>query len=87
MSGLVDNTKAGQYAAYVLAPQINTDMWFQSYTSSPTEAMTLTMQALQQVINTENIDTSRIYVTGVSMPASTTSRTSSHRSSVSTGRR
>jgi predicted peptidase len=31
--------------------------------------MALTMQALKQVINTENVDTSRIYVTGVSMGA------------------
>ena len=68
MGGILQHTQAGQYAAYVLAPQINTDMWFQSYNNSPTEAMKLTMQALQQVISSNpNIDISRIYVTGVSM--------------------
>jgi predicted peptidase len=67
MSGLLDHTQSGQYASYVLAPQIDTQSWFQSWTSTPTEAMSLTIKALQKVINTENIDTSRIYVTGVSM--------------------
>jgi predicted peptidase len=69
MGGLVNNTKSGQYASYVLAPQIDTNSWFQSYTSQPTEAMKLTISALKKVINTENIDTSRIYVTGNSMGA------------------
>src|SRR5438876_3631909 len=27
---LIDHTRSGQYAAYVLAPQINTNMWFSS---------------------------------------------------------
>lgn len=67
MGGLVNNTRSGQYAAYVLAPQIDTHSWFQSFTSTPTPAMQLTMEALDQVINTENVDTSRIYVTGTSM--------------------
>jgi predicted esterase len=67
MSGLISNATSGPYASYILAPQIDTSMWFQSYNSSPTEAMKLTIQALQHVIQTENIDTSRIYVTGVSM--------------------
>jgi predicted peptidase len=69
MGGLVNNTRSGQYASYVLAPQIDTNSWFQSYTSQPTEAMKLTINALKKVINTENIDTSRIYVTGNSMGA------------------
>lgn len=67
MGGLVKNATSGQYASYILAPQIDTSMWFQSYNSSPTEAMKLTIKALQQVIQSQNIDTSRIYVTGVSM--------------------
>jgi predicted esterase len=67
MGGLVNNTRSGQYAAYVLAPQIDTHSWFQSFTSTPTPAMQLTMEALDQVINSENVDTSRIYVTGTSM--------------------
>ncbi|MDB5323716.1 MAG: esterase [Phycisphaerales bacterium] len=67
MGGLVNATKSGQYASYVLAPQIDTHSWFQSFSSKPTEAMQLTIDALKKVINTENIDTSRVYVTGLSM--------------------
>jgi predicted peptidase len=67
MGGLVNATKSGQYASYVLAPQIDTKSWFQSFSSTPTEAMKLTIDALKKVINTENIDTSRVYVTGLSM--------------------
>ena len=60
-------TSSGQYAAYVLAPQINTSMWFSSNSNTPSEAMSLTLQALHQAMNNPNVDTSRIYVTGVSM--------------------
>lgn len=67
MGGLVNATKSGQYASYVLAPQIDTNSWFQSFSSTPTEAMKLTISALKKVINTENIDPSRVYVTGNSM--------------------
>jgi predicted esterase len=67
LRGIVSNTKSGQYAAYVLAPQIDPSMWFQSYNGSETQAMKLTIQAVRQVMATENVDPSRIYVTGVSM--------------------
>jgi predicted peptidase len=67
MGGLVNATKGGQYASYVLAPQIDTSSWFQSYSDKPTEAMSLTIQALKQVISTQNVDTRRVYVTGLSM--------------------
>src|SRR4051794_28334589 len=67
MGGLVNATQSGQYASYVLAPQIDTHSWFQSFSSTPTEAMKLTIDALKKGINTENIDTSRVYVTGLSM--------------------
>jgi predicted peptidase len=63
----VNATRSGPYAAYVLAPQIDPGMWFQSSGSSPTEAMALTIQALKHVIATEAVDASRVYVTGVSM--------------------
>lgn len=67
LQGLVANTKSGQYAAYVLAPQIDPSMWFQSYNGSETQAMRLTIQAVRQVMATQNIDPTRVYVTGVSM--------------------
>ena len=69
MSNLQQETESGQYAAYVLAPQINTNMWFASNSNSPTEAESLTMDALKQVEAElpANLDTSRIYITGVSM--------------------
>jgi predicted esterase len=67
LGGLVDKTKSGQYAAYVLAPQIDTSSWYQSYNSEPTAAMRLVIQTLKNVIATENVDPSRVYVTGVSM--------------------
>lgn len=67
MGNLAAKTSSGQYAAYVLAPQINTSMWFSSNSSTPSEAMSLTLQALHQAMNNPNVDTSRIYVTGVSM--------------------
>jgi predicted peptidase len=51
----------------VVAPQIDTDMWYQSYDASPTEAMKLTIQLVKQIIQSENVDPSRVYVTGVSM--------------------
>jgi predicted peptidase len=66
-SQLVDHTRGGQYAAYVLAPQINTNQWFSSNGSQPTEAMSLTIDALKQVMATQNVDPTRVYVTGVSM--------------------
>jgi predicted peptidase len=66
-SQLVDHTRGGQYAAYVLAPQINTNQWFSSSGSEPTEAMSLTIDALKQVMATANVDPTRVYVTGVSM--------------------
>jgi predicted peptidase len=69
MGGLVNATRSGPYASYVLAPQIDTNSWFQSFSSTPTGAMKLTISALKKVINTENIDTSRVYVTGNSMGA------------------
>jgi predicted peptidase len=67
MNQLQQQTKSGQYAAYVLAPQINSNMWFSSNSSAPTEAMQLTMDALKQAMADPHVDTSRIYVTGVSM--------------------
>jgi predicted peptidase len=67
MNNLQPKTSSGQYAAYVLAPQIDTNSWFSSTSDTPTEAMSLTMQALHQALQNPNVDTSRIYVTGVSM--------------------
>jgi predicted peptidase len=67
IGGLVNATKSGPYAAYVLAPQIDPGMWFQSAGSSPTEAMSLTIKLLKQVIASEDVDPSRVYVTGLSM--------------------
>ena len=67
MNNLASKTQSGQYAAYVLAPQINQNMWFSSNSSKASEAMSLTLQAVHQAMSNPNIDTSRIYVTGVSM--------------------
>jgi predicted peptidase len=69
MNNLQQQTASGQYAAYVLAPQINTNMWFASNSNTPTIAESLTMDALKQVEAElpANVDTSRIYITGVSM--------------------
>jgi len=69
MGGLLNATQSGQYASYVLAPQIDTNQWFQSFSSKPTEGMSLTIDALKQVMSTQNIDPSRVYVTGISMGA------------------
>ena len=67
MSGLVHATQSGPFASYVLAPQIDPSGWFRSYGSKPTESMSLTIKALKQVMSSENVDTSRVYVTGLSM--------------------
>jgi predicted peptidase len=67
INGLVNATKSGAHAAYVLAPQIDTNSWFQSYSNTPTAAMQLTIDALKQTIKNQNVDTSRVYVTGLSM--------------------
>jgi predicted peptidase len=67
MGQLQQHTSSGQYAAYVLAPQIDSSMWFSSNSSTPTEAMKLTISALKQAMADPHVDTSRIYVTGVSM--------------------
>jgi predicted peptidase len=67
MNNLAAKTGSGQYAAYVLAPQINTNMWFASNSDTPSEAMSLTLKALHQAMKNPNVDASRIYVTGVSM--------------------
>ena len=66
MSELAQHTRSGQYAAYVLAPQIDTNMWF-SWGKDETEGMSLTVMALKQAMNDPHVDTSRIYVTGTSM--------------------
>jgi len=67
MGNLLAHTNSGQYASYILAPQINTSQWFASASANPNEAMKLTLEALHGVIDTNKVDTSRIYVTGVSM--------------------
>lgn len=67
IDNLVSNTESGPYASYVLAPQIDTDMWFQSWNDKPTDATSLTLKAIHDVIARQNIDTSRVYVTGLSM--------------------
>ena len=67
MSGLVHATQSGPYASYVLAPQIDPNGWFRSFSNKPTESMALTIKALKQVMSSENVDTSRVYVTGLSM--------------------
>ena len=66
MKDLAAQTKSGQYSAYVLAPQIGTNDWFAS-NGAPTESMSLTIQALQTAMKNPNVDTSRVYVTGISM--------------------
>ena len=67
MGGLLDATRSGPHASYVLAPQLDTASWFQSFSGTPTDAMSLTVRALKQVIATGKVDASRIYVTGLSM--------------------
>jgi poly(3-hydroxybutyrate) depolymerase len=67
VDGLFNHTNSGQFAAYVLAPQINDSMWFSSNTSQATEAMSLTIKALNQALKNPNVDPSRVYVTGISM--------------------
>jgi poly(3-hydroxybutyrate) depolymerase len=67
VDGLFDHTRSGSYAAYVLAPQIGDNMWFSSDTSQASEAMSLTIKALNQALKNPNVDTSRVYVTGISM--------------------
>ena len=66
MKNLQARTKSGQYAAYVVAPQVDTNGWFAS-NGSATESMSLTMQVLKDAMQNPHVDTSRIYVTGISM--------------------
>jgi predicted esterase len=67
IGNLQQKTASGQYAAYVLAPQIASDMWFSTKNNAPSEAEILTMDAVKKAMQNPNIDTSRIYVTGTSM--------------------
>ena len=67
MSNLQANTASGPYAAFVLAPQLRSGWTFGASGRKQTEGMTLTMIALRQAMQNPNVDTSRIYVTGVSM--------------------
>lgn len=67
MNNLAAKTSSGQYAAYVLAPQLSTSMWFSTSSNTPTEGMKLTLQALHEAMKNPNVDTSRVYVTGLSM--------------------
>jgi predicted esterase len=71
MSNLQVHTAAGPDAAYVLAPQVAPGMTLASTGKKPSEAEKLIMLALNQSIadHAANIDTSRIYITGVSMGA------------------
>ena len=66
MDQLQQKTASGQYGAYVLAPQISSSMWFSS-SGAESEAERLTMSALSAAMKNPNVDTSRIYITGVSM--------------------
>ena len=67
MNNLQQKTASGTDAAYVLAPQIPTGGWIASSTNSETEYEQLIMSSLKQAEQNPNIDTSRIYITGVSM--------------------
>jgi predicted peptidase len=69
MDQLAQHTRSGQFAAKILAPQLDVDMTFTGPGRRPTEAMSLTMLALQQEMHDPEVDTSRIYVTGLSMGA------------------
>jgi len=78
IDGLVNATQSAPYASYLLAPQVATGNQFVdvpfntgSFTNATAPAqsisMALTLQILDLVLSNTNIDTNRIYVTGLSM--------------------
>lgn len=68
MDQLEQHTASGKYAAYVLAPQASTNMWWGSGTGAK-DGLNLAVAALKQAMANPHVDTSRVYVTGVSMGA------------------
>jgi predicted esterase len=67
MNNLQIETLSGQYAAYIVAPQLDgVDNWY-SHNSKPTENERLTMAALENAMQLPNVDLSRVYITGVSL--------------------
>jgi predicted esterase len=67
MGNLQSHTASGAYAAYVLAPQLRPGNRWDTSGKKPSECETLTMTALRQAMANPNVDTSRIYLTGISL--------------------
>jgi predicted peptidase len=70
MSNLRANTAAGQYAAYVLAPQIPLGKAWYSTGRHPAQIESLVISLVRQILSSRpNVDPARIYLTGVSAGA------------------
>jgi predicted esterase len=67
MGNLQSHTASGPYAAYVLAPQLRPGNRWDTSGKKPSECETLTIAALRQAMAKANVDTSRIYLTGISL--------------------
>lgn len=78
IDGLVNATQSATYASYLLAPQVPSGQQFVnvpfntgSYTNATAPAastsMNLTIQLVEELIQTLNVDRGRVYVTGLSM--------------------
>jgi poly(3-hydroxybutyrate) depolymerase len=67
MASLRTSTESGQYAAFLLAPQLHGRMQFSSSGSRMSGGGKLTMQALAEAMQNPNVDPTRIYLTGISL--------------------
>jgi predicted esterase len=72
MEELQQHTRTGEHAAFLLAPQIDTNMWY-GPRAWARDGLPLSLAALKQVMNDPDVaphlDARRIYLTGVSMGA------------------
>jgi len=70
VNGLIEATQSPEYAAFLLAPQVQPGQGGWSHISSLTDlapAMDLTLQVIEQLEQQYSIDSSRRSVTGLSM--------------------
>lgn len=78
IDGLVNATQSATYASYLLAPQVpsgqqfvdvpfNTGSFTNATAPAASTSMNLTIQLVEQLIQTLNVDRGRVYVTGLSM--------------------
>lgn len=68
IGNLINATESGAFGAYLLAPQAPSNGWWSNTGNlNDTTPLRLTLQLIDQFAADNNVDRSRIYITGISM--------------------